>query len=183
MSEATEEQKTEIWISKNAKSKFELLKSYDVARSSGILGPKRAEGDLQVPEGFYYIDRFNPLSSYYLSLGINYPNASDKILGNEKPGSDIFIHGSDVTVGCVPLTDDKIKEIYALAVQARNSGQKHIEVHIFPFQMTEKRLDEEKSNVNYRFWKNIQIGYLYFEKERLLPKVSIKKDGEYFTNI
>ncbi len=178
-----EEQKTEIWISKNAKSKFELLKSYDVARSSGILGPKRTEGDLQVPEGFYYIDRFNPLSSYYLSLGINYPNASDKILGNEKPGSDIFIHGSDVTVGCVPLTDDKIKEIYALAVQSRNSGQKHIEVHIFPFQMTEKRLDDEKLNVNYRFWVNIQIGYLYFEKERLLPTVSIKKDGEYFTNI
>lgn len=174
-----EEQKTEIWISKNAKSTFELLKTYDVARSSGIVGPKRTEGDLQVPEGFYYIDRFNPLSSFHLSLGINYPNASDKILGNEKPGSDIFIHGSDVTVGCVPLTDDKIKEIYALAVQARNGGQKHIEVHIFPFQMTEKRLDDENSNVNYRFWKNIQPGYLHFEQNKFLLKVAINEEGKY----
>lgn len=174
-----EEKRTEIWISKNAKSKFELLKTYNVARSSGILGPKRAEGDLQVPEGFYHIDRFNPLSSFHLSLGINYPNASDKILGKEKPGSDIFIHGSDVTVGCVPLTDDKIKEVYALAVQARNGGQKQIEVHIFPFEMTEKRLENEKSNVNYRFWKNIQIGYLHFEKKRTLPKTKTNLEGEY----
>lgn len=174
-----EEQKTEVWISKNAKSKFELLKTYNVARSSGILGPKRAEGDLQVPEGFYHIDRFNPLSSFHLSLGINYPNASDKILGKEKPGSDIFIHGSDVTVGCVPLTDDKIKEVYALAVQARNGGQKQIEVHIFPFEMTEERLDKENSNPNYRFWKNIQIGYAHFEEKRILPKVKSNRIGEY----
>jgi murein L,D-transpeptidase YafK len=174
-----EEQKMEVWISKNAKSKFELLKTYEVARSSGILGPKRAEGDLQVPEGFYYIDRFNPLSSYYLSLGINYPNTSDKILGKEKPGSDIFIHGSDVTVGCVPLTDDKIREVYTLAVQTRNSGQKQIEVHIFPFEMTEERLDKENSNPNYRFWKNIQIGYLHFEEKRILSKVKKNQVGEY----
>lgn len=173
-----EEQKTEIWISKSTKSKFELLKTYDIARSSGIIGPKRAEGDLQVPEGFYHIDRFNPLSSFHLSLGINYPNASDKILGKEKPGSDIFIHGSDVTVGCVPLTDDKIKEVYTLAVQARNGGQKKIEVYIYPFEMTEKKLDTRKLNDNYKFWKSIQPGYFYFEQNKISPKVVINKDGK-----
>lgn len=177
-----EEQKTEVWISKNAKSKFELLKTYAVAKSSGILGPKRAEGDLQVPEGFYTIDRFNPLSSFYLSLGINYPNASDKILGKEKPGSDIFIHGSDVTVGCVPLNDYKIKEVYTLAVQARNGGQKHIEVHIFPFEMTERRMEKEKTNSNYTFWKDIQKGYSYFQEGKILPKIKIDKSGKYLIN-
>jgi murein L,D-transpeptidase YafK len=174
-----EEQKTEIWISKNTRSKFELLKTYQIARSSGILGPKRAEGDLQVPEGFYYIDRFNPLSSYYLSLGINYPNESDKILGKEKPGSDIFIHGSDVTVGCVPLTDDKIKEVYALAVQARNCGQEKIEVHIFPFEMSEKKLEARKYDNNYIFWKSIQPGFLHFENEKDLPEVIVNRLGAY----
>lgn len=177
-----EEQKTEIWISKNVKSTFELLKTYDVARSSGIVGPKRTEGDLQVPEGFYYIDRFNPFSSFHLSLGINYPNASDKILGNEKPGSDIFIHGSDVTVGCVPLTDDKIKEIYALAVQARNGGQKHIEVHMYPFEMTVRRMEKEKTNPNYIFWKEIQRAYIYFQEHKTLPKIKIDKTGKYLIN-
>ncbi len=178
-----EEQKTEIWISKNAKSKFELLKTYVVARSSGVLGPKRAEGDLQVPEGFYYIDRFNPLSNFYLSLGINYPNESDKILGKEKPGSDIFIHGSDVTVGCVPITDDKIKEVYALAVQARNCGQEKIEVHIFPFEMSEKKLEARKYDANYKFWKSIQPGYLHFENEKNLPEVIVNQLGaDVFSN-
>jgi murein L,D-transpeptidase YafK len=174
-----EDQKTEIWISKNARSKFELLKTYTIARSSGVLGPKRAEGDLQVPEGFYYIDRFNPLSSYYLSLGINYPNESDKILGKEKPGSDIFIHGSDITVGCVPLTDDKIKEVYILAVQARNCGQEKIEIHIFPFELIEKKLDARKLDENYKFWKSIQPGFLHFEKNKILPIVDINMKGNY----
>ncbi|MBP6411700.1 MAG: L,D-transpeptidase family protein, partial [Pseudarcicella sp.] len=146
---------------------------------SGIIGPKRAEGDLQVPEGFYHIDRFNPLSSFHLSLGINYPNASDKILGKEKPGSDIFIHGSDVTVGCVPLTDDKIKEVYALAVQARNGGQKQIEVHIFPFELTDNKLNRHLENPSYTFWKSLQKGYLFFESRKKLPKIDVRKDGIY----
>jgi murein L,D-transpeptidase YafK len=177
-----EEMKTEIWISSGNKEKFSLLKTFEVAKSSGILGPKRAEGDLQVPEGFYFIDRFNPVSTYHLSLGINYPNASDKILGKEKPGNDIFIHGSDVTVGCVPLTDDKIKEVYALAVQARNNGQKKIEVHIFPFEMTESRMKKELTNVNYPLWKDIQKGYLYFQEFGTLPKTKIGKSGKYLIN-
>lgn len=175
-----EEMKTEIWISSGKNGSFSLLKTYEVAKSSGILGPKRAEGDLQVPEGFYFIDRFNPLSSYYLSLGINYPNESDKILGKDKPGSDIFIHGSDVTIGCIPLTDDKIKEVYALSVQARNNGQKKIEVHIFPFEITEKKLNERKLDDNYQFWKSIQPGYLHFEKNNILPIVESNKEGKYF---
>jgi murein L,D-transpeptidase YafK len=174
-----EEMKTEIWISSSKKGSFSLLKTYEVAKSSGILGPKRAEGDLQVPEGFYFIDRFNPLSNYYLSLGINYPNESDKILGKDKPGSDIFIHGSDVTIGCIPLTDDKIKEVYALSVQARNNGQKKIEVHIFPFEITEKKLNARKFDDNYQFWKSIQPGYLHFEKYKILPVVEINKEGRY----
>jgi murein L,D-transpeptidase YafK len=177
-----EEMKTEIWIGSSKKESLSLLKTYEVAKSSGILGPKIAEGDLQVPEGYYHIDRFNPLSNFHLSLGLNYPNSADKILGADKPGGDIFIHGSDVTVGCVPLTDDKMKEVYSLAVQAKNSGQKEIPVHVFPFHMTNKRLEIEKNNLNYDFWKNMQAGYLYFEEKRKLPKVTTNQSGSYVFN-
>ncbi len=63
----------------NCKNLLSLFKTYKVCALAGTLGPKRMEGDYQVPEGFYYINEFNPQSNYYLSLGINYPNESDKV--------------------------------------------------------------------------------------------------------
>ena len=130
----------ELWaMGKN--KKFEFLKGFEICALSGNLGPKRAQGDDQTPEGFYYISRFNPNSNFYLSLGINYPNRSDRILSNaENLGGDIFIHGNCVTIGCIPITDDKIKELYLYAVEAKNCGQDHIPVHIFPTKLTDDNL-------------------------------------------
>ena len=175
----------EVWASSTSENTFKLVKSYAVCRTSGNLGPKRREGDLQIPEGFYHIDRFNPKSNFHLSLGINYPNRSDRILGKKgAPGSDIFIHGGCVTIGCVPITDEYIKEVYWLAVQAKSNGHAKIPVHIFP-----KRLDagaiarlknafpNDETRIN--FWKNLQIGYNRFEKSRKLPKISVNRQGVY----
>ena len=118
-------------------SDYQLFKTYPFCAASGTLGPKRKEGDLQVPEGIYYIDRFNPASNFYLSLGINYPNKQDKKWSDpKKPGGDIFIHGNCVSVGCVAITDNLIKEVYWLAVKAKAAGQQKIPVHIFPFELT-----------------------------------------------
>lgn len=174
------EQRLETWVTDFENEQFVLLKTYKIAASSGELGPKRKQGDYQVPEGFYHIDRFNPTSSFYLSLGVNYPNESDRILGNKNLGGDIFIHGSVVTIGCVPLTDDKIKEVYALAVQAKNSGQAKIYVHIFPFELTKENIEKYKNNPHFQFWKSIEKGYIYFNQEKKLPVVGINKTGEYF---
>jgi murein L,D-transpeptidase YafK len=174
------EQRLETWVTGFEKEHFMLLKTYKIAASSGELGPKRKQGDYQVPEGFYHIDRFNPTSSFYLSLGVNYPNESDRILGKKNLGGDIFIHGSDVTIGCVPLTDDKIKEVYALAVQAKSSGQAKIYVHIFPLELTKENIEKYKNNSHYQFWKSIEKGYIYFNQEKKIPVVGISKTGEYF---
>ncbi|HEY1021328.1 MAG TPA: L,D-transpeptidase family protein, partial [Flavisolibacter sp.] len=98
----------EIWISNSRKEPYKLFKTYRVCALAGSLGPKRMQGDYQVPEGFYYINEFNPNSTYFLSLGLNYPNPSDKILSDPaRPGGDIYIHGSCVTVGCIPVTDQQ----------------------------------------------------------------------------
>ena len=89
------------------------------------------QGDYQVPEGFYYINEFNPNSNYHLSLGLNYPNASDRILSDSlSPGGDIYIHGSCVSVGCIPVTDEQIEEIYIIASYAKASGQDYIPTHL-----------------------------------------------------
>ncbi|MBI3501165.1 MAG: L,D-transpeptidase family protein [Bacteroidetes bacterium] len=175
-----QEAQLEIWA-KNKQEKYELIKTYSICSSSGELGPKRKQGDGQVPEGFYEIERFNPSSNFYLSLGVSYPNASDKILGEKKNlGGDIFIHGNCVTIGCMPITDDKIKEVYVMAVEAKSNGGK-IPVHLFPFRMSEEnmKLYGEKYPQHLAFWKNIQKGYAYFESAKTLPSVKVLNNGEY----
>lgn len=133
-----QEQELEVWIKKIEGQYWQLLTIYPFSAFSGELGPKRKEGDRQIPEGFYYITHFNPQSKFHLSLRLNYPNEYDLIWADkEQPGSDIYIHGGEQTVGCIPITDDKIKELYILAWEAQKNGQPKIEVHIFPTRMTE----------------------------------------------
>jgi murein L,D-transpeptidase YafK len=172
----------EVWLRpKNAKE-YKLFKTYAICASSGDLGPKRMQGDGQVPEGFYSVAAFNPYSSYHLSLGVSYPNASDKIIGKGNLGGDIMIHGNCVTIGCMPLTDLYIKEVYVLAVEARSNGQQTIPVHIFPTRLDEKGMKslEELNNASMMaFWKNLKTGYDLFEKNRQVPKVTVDKKGAY----
>jgi murein L,D-transpeptidase YafK len=126
------ERKLETWVKEKGKDAYVLLITYDFCSTSGELGPKRKEGDLQIPEGIYHINHFNPQSNFYLSLGVSYPNKSDNILSDKKkPGGAIYIHGNCVTVGCIPITDEKIKELYVLAVEARNFGQQKFQFIYF----------------------------------------------------
>ena len=131
----------EIWAKSDFQSTYILLQEFNICAKSGSLGPKLKQGDGQVPEGIYYIDRFNPNSTYHLSLGISYPNSADEIRSKGlNPGGDIFIHGKCVTIGCLPMTDGIIEQIYLLAIYSKDSGQKQIPVSIFPFKMTEENL-------------------------------------------
>lgn len=180
-----EESKLDIYAKSKNTSSYKKIKTYTICAKSGVLGPKRAQGDMQVPEGFYYINRFNPYSNFYLSLGINYPNASDKKKSNAQDlGGDIFIHGDCVTIGCMPITDDKIKEIYLYAVYAKNNGQSKIPVYIFPFKMDDenfKRYKEKfkKNKELISFWTNIKTGYDRFMLEKTPLKYTINKNGDY----
>jgi murein L,D-transpeptidase YafK len=93
-----------------------------------------------VPEGFYSINHYNVYSKYYLSLGINYPNASDIILSKSTcKGGLIYIHGECVSVGCIAMGDKYIEEIYTLARIAHNN-RKTVQVHIFPFNFNQTPL-------------------------------------------
>ena len=105
-----------------------IIKSYRIRLGFNPKGHKLKEGDGKTPEGKYYITHKNPKSKFYLSLGINFPNKSDKkraLKKGQNPGSDIFIHGLgnrsiiihylfDWTEGCIALTNREIKEIYDL---------------------------------------------------------------------
>jgi len=175
----------EIWIKDPGVDTYRFFKKYDVCALSGDLGPKRQEGDLQVPEGYYFITDFNPNSSYHLSMLVSYPNYSDRIKGNrERPGGDIFVHGGCVTVGCLPMKDEFIREIYVLCLIARSNGQLNIPIHIFPTRFNTENLSflAQRYNSNedtHRFWVNLKSGFDYFEKNKKILPVMYNQEGKY----
>jgi murein L,D-transpeptidase YafK len=181
----------EVWAKNDRKEPFKLFKTYKVCALAGSLGPKRIEGDYQVPEGFYYINELNPRSTYHLSLGLNYPNASDRILSDSvRPGGDIYIHGSCVTVGCIPVRDDQIEELYILAAHAKNAGQDFIPVHIFPIRYNNKKSVEylaqltKNDNQLKVFADRLESAYDHFELTKQLPVIMINQQGDYtFANL
>ena len=179
----------EVWVKNEIQEPFKLFKTYRVCALAGTLGPKRMEGDYQVPEGFYYINVFNPKSNYYLSLGLNYPNASDRVLSDSiRPGGDIYIHGSCVTVGCIPIRDEQIDELYIIAAYAKDQGQDFIPVHIFPIRFNVEKSVKYLENLTKddadlkKFANRMEDAYDYFEKYKQLPVVMIGDKGEYIIN-
>jgi murein L,D-transpeptidase YafK len=171
--------RVEVWGREQDAGQFVLLRTYRLAGTSGTLGPKRRAGDGQIPEGFYHINRFNPDSEYHLSLGLDYPNAADRRHAAPDPGGDIFLHGSDVTIGCLPITDAGIRELYVLAVEARAAGQAAIAVHIFPFEMTAENLARRVASPHLAFWQSLAAGYQQFEDTHQLPQVGVDGLGAY----
>ena len=122
---------------------WKVPRKYPMTAFSGTLGPKLREGDGQIPEGIYGIGYLNPNSSYYLSLKVSYPNASDRARakkdGRTNLGGDIMIHGKAVTIGCVPVGDDAVEDIFYLANAV---GIKNVSVVIAPYDMRTGRKPE-----------------------------------------
>ncbi len=178
-----EESIIELWAKNNTSKTFQRVDSFEVCSMSGTIGPKRKQGDRQVPEGFYHIDRFNPASNFHLSLGINYPNASDKIMGkvNNNLGGDIFIHGSCVSIGCMAITDDQINELYIYCVEAYNGGQTKIPVTVFPARLTTNNYDRltRRMPAQKEFWTELQTAYVLFNTSKKLPDISFLENGRH----
>ena len=175
----------EVWVRNDNEDTFKLFKTYKICALSGILGPKRAEGDRQVPEGLYFITDFNPKSDFYLSMFVNYPNYADRMKGDvNRLGGDIYIHGGCLTVGCVPLTDAVIEEVYTLCLNARLNGEANIPIHIFPTRFDKKGLNylgrEYKAETNKQlFWVNLKSAYDYFERYKMILPVMYDQQGKY----
>jgi murein L,D-transpeptidase YafK len=116
---------------------------------------------------------------------VNYPNYSDLIEGDKnQPGGDIYIHGACMTIGCLPMTDQIIEEIYILSMISRTYGQLNIPVHIFPVRYNQKSLDyigkEYKNEAKKQaFWVNIKRAYDYFEATHKTLPVMYDEKGEY----
>ncbi len=179
------ERELELWARSEPDADLTLVKRYPVCSLPGQLGPKRQMGDVQVPEGFYFIDDFNPRSDFHLSLRVSYPNVADRMRRRALAlGGDIFIHGGCATLGCVPIEDRNIEEVYWAAVQATDAGQRLIPVHIFPARLDDDNLRWLEDTFApepdlLAFWHNLAEGYAFFEDTRRVPWVTVAENGEY----
>jgi murein L,D-transpeptidase YafK len=166
-----EESLLEVWIRSGAE--YQHLKDYFICAYSGTLGPKLQEGDRQSPEGFYKVKKYqlNPNSKYHLSFNLGFPNVYDRAY--ERTGSFLMVHGNCVSDGCYAMTDEKIEEIYMLVEGALQKGQKYVQVHAFPFRMTDTAMALYSDSEWYDFWANLKEGYDYFEVEHLPPYIKV----------
>jgi murein L,D-transpeptidase YafK len=182
------EKMIEIWGKNNSGSVYKLIREIPICEISGSLGPKRRSRDLQVPEGFYRISELNPYSKYYLSMKINYPNASDSIRGvRGRLGNLIYIHGQCISSGCIAITDDKIKELFVYCIEAYNAGQQKIEITIYPTRLTDNKYSRLKTEYarnkdKLSLWADLKKSFDLFEKTNVPPAVKFLKDGTHEVN-
>ncbi len=164
----------EVWAGKRGEA-LKHVKNFPVCAASGELGPKRKQGDLQVPEGLYEISRFNPQSAFHLSMKVDYPNAADRVLGSPGDwGGDIYIHGNCASVGCLAIEDGPIEELY---VMAQDTTTRPISVHIFP---SRSAIEASDSAPHAALWEQLEQARLLFDTTHRPPKRVIDaKTGTY----
>ncbi|MEO5333208.1 MAG: L,D-transpeptidase family protein [Magnetococcus sp. YQC-5] len=140
------ERRLELWGGTHT-GPMKWIKRYPFTAFSGELGPKRMQGDRQIPEGIYRITFLNPNSSYHLSMKLDYPNEFDRAVAlmdhRADLGGDIFIHGEEYSIGCIALGNRAIEELFVLTAWA---GMENVQVIVAPYDLRRhkeiKPLDE-----------------------------------------
>ncbi len=150
----------EVWGGKKGQPLVKVT-TFPFCAASGELGPKRREGDLQVPEGLYEVTEFNPSSNFHLSMKVGYPNASDTVRGEKGMlGGLIYLHGDCASVGCIAITDEPIEAVYVLA---RDAKLRPIRFDIFPSRLDQGVAEKLEPAVHRAFWKELEPAYTQFE--------------------
>lgn len=147
----------EVWKRTNS-GRYALLKTYPICKWSGALGPKIQEGDYQSPEGFYDVTPalMNPKSAYWLSFNVGFPNKFDQAWG--RTGTNLMVHGDCKSVGCFAMTDEGIKELYALVRESFRGGNRSVQLQLLPFRMNDTNMAAHASSLHAPFWANLKQG-------------------------
>jgi hypothetical protein len=150
-----ESRRLELWV--YSQERWWFIHDYAIFAASGSAGPKLREGDKQVPEGFYRIVALNPNSHFHLSMKLNYPNAFDWVQagweGRRSPGSNIYIHGSAWSAGCLAIGNHYIEELFYLVARI---GIEKAAVLIVPHDFRSKSVGHSDEPV----WLDELYGYL-----------------------
>ncbi len=180
-----DERVLELWAAAVPGGPFVHVGDHAVCASSGGPGPKARTGDGQVPEGLYRVTTLNPWSRFHLSLRVDYPNAADRARNPGVPvsalGGEIFIHGNCVTIGCVPIGDEAIEEVYLVALEVRGRGGE-VSALILPARPGSTRWTElvkEAAASNGGLWRSLSGLSEHLDASHRLPQVRAASDGTY----
>jgi len=175
----------ELWARSAVTGRFVRVAEFPFTASSGGLGPKRRRWDRQIPEGFYSVKGFNGASRFHLSMEVDYPNASDRVLADRRhPGNNIFIHGNEVSIGCIPIGDRAIEQVYLAVLDSVSAGF-DVPVHIFPCRFADPECGRTLQRHAGRipalrdFWGNLEDGYRRFEQQGAPAPFTVDETGRY----
>jgi murein L,D-transpeptidase YafK len=158
-----------LWIRPhNTGQAYRMLKTYEITDSIvSMLGPKSILGDQLTPEGIYTLEFYPSFrwSDFYLAFKVSYPNDADeqrrRFWGIEgKAGGAINLHGCCVSIGCIPVGNPAIEELFFL-FRANQENGSEIPIHIFPFKFrTEQgrrllKIYENSKKSYYDFWQGL----------------------------
>jgi len=153
--------------------RFDHFRTFRICAISGSLGPKWREGDLQAPEGVYRItrDRMHPASDFHLAFNLGFPNPRDRAIG--ATGSNIMIHGGCASNGCFAMTDYYMEQLWVLVEAAFDAGQHAVDVHVFPFRMSEGNLHRHADSPHRAFWSTLVPLERYFRRTGHPPLIDL----------
>ena len=163
----------QFWAkSRNKDSSYKFISSYPITDSTvSIVGPKSKYGDSRTPEGIYSVIFYPSFrwSDFYLAFRITYPNNLDLARRKywnigAKAGGDINLHGCCISIGCIPVGNPVVEEIFFVTRenQIQNSN---ISIMIFPYKFDNKDTKKshyEKYDNNLKlieFWKSLEVIY------------------------
>jgi len=157
-------------------------------------GPKTVQGDGKVPEGCYRLTWQNEWSDFYLGYLISYPHRGDRIRRDRwQPGRGtggaIVLHGDAVTIGCIPVGDSGIEEIFLLLSRNGRTKQGYATLHIFPCRFDVPENEEILQHYGtlrpelVDFWDGLRSIYRYFEKYQCLPDIDVGRETGYYTTV
>jgi len=187
----------QLWVrARNSNSKYLRLKSFNITDSNvACLGPKSVLGDNLTPEGVYSVEFYSSLkwSDFYLAFRVSYPNDADIARRNywgisAKPGGDINIHGCCISIGCIPIGNPDMEELFLL-IRANQKNGSAVKILIFPFKFDDLATKGRFIN-QYRdevlllgFWQSLERIHHYFLGSCQLPRVGFDDTtGNYTIN-
>lgn len=172
------EKQLEVWAAAEKGGTATKIATYGICAASGVLGPKRFEGDRQVPEGFYVLQYGWAESNYHLEMKVSYPSMVDRVLGpkNRPLGGEIMIHGACASIGCLAMGDERAEELW---VMMKAMGDAQVRVHIYPSRDLDGLLADPDRAAHHAFWRNLKEGRDLFEREHRIPDVKADWHGVY----